>query len=89
MDSLSLFKECVEGLVSEVRGQGTLDGERLLKSICFFHHKDFVELSLLQFAHHLVQIMIQLAHFPVEDVPQVETILENSHLIANKTTYKE
>lgn len=44
---------------------------------------------LLQFAHHLVEIVVQLAHFPVEDIPQVGNVLEDGHITANTTIRKQ
>ena len=44
---------------------------------------------LLQFAHHLVEIVVQLAHFPVEDTPQVGNVLEDGHITANMTVIKD
>lgn len=40
---------------------------------------------LLQFAHHLVEIVVEFAHLPVEDMPQLGNVLEDGHLTASKT----
>lgn len=44
---------------------------------------------LLQFAHHLVEIVVQLAHLPVEDVLQVGNVLEDGHVTANTTIRRQ